>query len=188
MLQLYKTVTGQWEKVRGSLREDLVQIEIVINHLWAKTFGVDLKLKNEVIDGDGGVIKTGPDGNVVSGDVDLDDLEDISAGVLLGRRSGSAGSVEELSPTAPIAVSGTNVIHSTSGVTPGTYGAADAIPILTVDNKGHVTAASEASINTIVYVPMTTGWQPPEDMDEHVQIMDNGGGEVLVVAWTPNEP
>ena len=48
--------------------------------------------------------------------------------------------------TSPITVTGTTITHNTSGVTAGAYGSSTNIPVVTVDNKGHVTALSQVAV------------------------------------------
>lgn len=147
MLHLLKSYHTTWEKARSVVREDVDHIERTLNLIWDRLFGDDLKLKNDAINGDGGVIRTGDDGNVTTGDVLLSDLEDIPADSIVGRRSASAGPPEVLTTTSPISVSGTAVIHDASGVTPGTYGGASSVPVITVNSTGHITLATEAAIS-----------------------------------------
>jgi hypothetical protein len=146
MLSLFKHALGTWEVARGYIQTDLENLEVAINRLWGVTFGSDLKLKNEAIDGDGGVVRTGDAGNVTTGDVLLTDLEDIPADTVLGRRSASAGPVEVLTTTSPIAVSGTALIHNISGVVAGTYGSDIEVPVFTVDARGHITSVTDTAI------------------------------------------
>ena len=74
-------------------------------------------------------------------------------------RSQANTSFQTFSNTAPIGITtsgnAVTVTHLVSGVSAGTYGGATAIPIIVVDNQGHVTSVSTAAIT----VP-DTGFNP----------------------------
>jgi len=63
-----------------------------------------------------------------------------------------------LSGTAPINFNPANgvISHNNSGVTAGTYGSASVIPVITVDDKGHVTSVSTQSIGSFSIGPDLT--------------------------------
>ena len=60
--------------------------------------------------------------------------------------------------------------HADSGVTAASYGSSTAIPVITIDNQGHITAASTSSISTT--------WS----ISDSVTTQNIAGGDTLIVA------
>jgi len=73
----------------------------------------------------------------------------------------SPGDITPYTVTAPITLSGHDIGHAASGVTPGTYGSQTAAAVVTVDATGHVTGATTTTIipgvNTIGANQLTSG-------------------------------
>lgn len=122
MISLLKFTSGKWEKARGYLRLDLEAIESAINRRWGATFGDSNLLQPGAIDGDATpatryVANTGVDNLPTWDQVDLSNgvksrlpyshlVAATQAGIVIGRRSGSAGDFEELTTGPGISVQG----------------------------------------------------------------------------------
>lgn len=92
--------------------------------------------------GAGGVSTTG----IKDGAVTFEKIQDVNPNILIGRDGPGVGPVTEITVTDGIEFSGSDKIRlSDTGVTPGTYGSAADIPVITVDAKGRVTAITEAT-------------------------------------------
>ena len=62
--------------------------------------------------------------------------------------------------SAPITLNGTNIEHDLSGVAAGTYGNANNVPSFTVDQYGHITAASQTTLSPSWSLTGNTGTTP----------------------------
>jgi hypothetical protein len=73
----------------------------------------------------------------------------------------ATGDITAYTVTAPITLTGHDIGHTTSGVTPATYGSQTAAAVVTVDATGHVTGATTTTIipdvNTIGANQLTSG-------------------------------
>lgn len=73
----------------------------------------------------------------------------------------ATGDITPYTVTAPITLTGHDIGHTASGVTPGTYGSQIAAAVVTVDATGHVTGATTTTIipgtNTIGANQLTSG-------------------------------
>jgi hypothetical protein len=73
----------------------------------------------------------------------------------------SPGDITPYTATAPITLTGHDIGHTASGVTPATYGSQTAAAVVTVDATGHVTGATTTTIipdvNTIGANQLTSG-------------------------------
>jgi len=73
----------------------------------------------------------------------------------------ATGDITPYTVTAPITLTGHDIGHTTSGVTPATYGSQTAAAVVTVDATGHVTGATTTTIipdvNTIGANQLTSG-------------------------------
>jgi hypothetical protein len=74
-------------------------------------------------------------------------VQAISTGKLLGRTTASSGDVEEITPSARLALSAGALDLATSGASAGTYGDATNSPQLTVDAYGRITSVSNVAIS-----------------------------------------
>lgn len=116
MISLVNQLNGPWEKVRGSLSNDLKHIQAAMNVRWGHTFGNDNLLQVGTIGGDG-TIASRYVANTGTGNAPTWDRINLSNGVksrlpyanfiastaasrLVGRESGSAGDFEEISLAA----------------------------------------------------------------------------------------
>jgi hypothetical protein len=75
-------------------------------------------------------------------EVDIEQVEDAIAGIIVG---GTAITATHDDPADTLTLS-----LDDTAVTPGSYGSANTIPTLTIDQQGRVTAATESTINTDV--------------------------------------
>ena len=75
-------------------------------------------------------------------EVDIEQVEDAIAGIIVG---GTAITATQDDPANTLTLS-----LDDTAVTPGSYGSANTIPTLTIDQQGRVTAATENTINTDV--------------------------------------
>ncbi len=75
-------------------------------------------------------------------EVDIEQVEDAIAGIIVG---GTAITATQDDPANTLTLS-----LDDTAVTPGSYGSANTIPTLTIDQQGRVTAATESTINTDV--------------------------------------
>jgi hypothetical protein len=94
------------------------------------------------------------DGTIVNGDISASAAIDVSklaastiSGVTLGNNLNSLTAGTGLSGTAYNGSAARTWTLAASGVTAGSYGGATAIPVLTIDTYGRVTAASTSSIS-----------------------------------------
>ncbi len=102
-VQLLLFLDGPWEQARGYLREDLDHLMVAINTLETGGGGT----------GPGGLIDLSTD---VTGRLPFSHLvASLSPGVLVGRRSGSAGDFEEITLGTGLTMTGT-VLAATSGL------------------------------------------------------------------------
>lgn len=138
MITLLKLLDGSWEKARGYLRLDLDAIQSALNTRWAAVFTNNNFLNASTIDGDS-TIDSVYVSNQGTGHTPLWDkvnlangvqgrlafahlVEATQPGVLVGRRSNSAGDFEQITPGTGLAIHGTAldaVVASLVGSLPG---------------------------------------------------------------------
>lgn len=123
MLSLRKILDLKWEQARGFLREDLDDIELIINQRWARTFGDANQLQPSAIGGNAApatryVANTGVANaptwdqvnlsNGVKSRLSFSHLAAATApSVLLGRGSSGVGDFEQITVGAGLTMTGT---------------------------------------------------------------------------------
>lgn len=122
--------------------------------------------------GAGGVSTSGIKDNAVT----TEKLQDIESQRLLGRGQSGVGDPQQIKVGNGITFTGEDSVGlSDTGVTADTYGSATEIPIVTVDAKGRVTAASVTSITAGISGLLVTGDTPGP------VFVTNGNGEPIYV-------
>lgn len=132
MISLLKILDLPWEKARGFLRLDLDFIESALNARWAQTFGDSNLLQSSTVSGDYSqdsryISNQGTDhqplwdqvnlANGVKGRLPFSHLvAATSPAVLVGRRSGSTGDFEQITPGVGVAIHGTTLDVDVQGL------------------------------------------------------------------------
>ncbi len=90
------------------------------------------------------------DGSTAGGHpVAAEDMSNVSSASIAGRLSNDSIATSKIAAGAlPSDVTVATANLGTTGVTAGAYGSSSAIPIVTVNNKGQVTAASTTAIDS----------------------------------------
>lgn len=193
-IDLQDSLAGPWERARGPLKETLDQMKAELRGRWNSLSGTDNQLSNIAIGGGNTtqsryVANTGTHGkpkwdlvNLVNGvknRLAFIHVAQVSAAILLGRRSGSSGDLEEITPSASeLAVTSTSLGLVATGVVAGTYGDASNVARVTVDSKGRLTAVANVAITSgsgSSWIPMVDGSEPPV-------FITNGAGVLVLVA------
>lgn len=193
-LDLHEYFRQPWEQARGMLSEELDQLKAELRGRWNAALGPNNELNVNAIGGDGTpatryVANTGVRNaptwdlvNLVNGvknRLRFIHIVQIGAGKVLGRRSATAGDIEEITPdAADLAIASTTLALTATGVTAGTYGDASNVAQITVDAKGRITAAVDVPIaDAGSWIPLVDGSEPP------VFITD-GAGVLILVAYS----
>lgn len=192
-IDLQDSMAGPWERARGPLKETIDQLKAELRGRWNALSSLDNQLSNAAIGGGDTtqsryVANTGPHGkpkwdlvNLVNGvknRLAFIHMPQIAAGSLLGRRSGSSGDIEELTPdAADIQVSGTGVVLADTAVVAGVYGDATHIPQVTFDAKGRAVSAVNIAVSSGgSWIPLVDGSEPPA-------FITDGAGVLILVAY-----
>lgn len=123
-IDLHEYFHQPWEQARGMLAEELDQLKAELRGRWNASLGTDNQLTTAAISGDGTpasryLANTGPRNkpqwdlvnllNGVKNRLRFNHLVQIGAGTLLGRRSSSAGDIEEITVGSGLQLSGTTL-------------------------------------------------------------------------------
>lgn len=157
-IDLHDYYRQPWEQARGFLIEELDQLKAELRGRWTFALGTDNQLTVDSIGGNGQpatryVANTGTNNkptwdlvnlfNGVKERLRFVHIVQLTANRLLGREPGSSGDIEEITLNATdLLLTVTDLGLKPTAVVAGTYGSEIAIPRVTVDSKGRLTAAT----------------------------------------------